>query len=75
MNLYKSIIVSKFYTASVVEDVYITYQSSVGEWLRLWVNLGLAPSLSNWEVVGSNPTAGMSRIGFVIQARHFNGFS
>ena len=37
-------------------------------------NLGAMPPLSDWEVVGSNPTAGMSRIGFFIQGRNFNGF-
>ena len=40
-------------------------QSSVAERLRLWVNLGVISPLSDWEVVGSNPTAGMSRIGFL----------
>ena len=46
----------------------------VAEWLRRWVNLGVMPPLSDCEVVGSNPTAGMIRIGFFIQGRNFNGF-
>ena len=33
------------------------------------------PPLSEWGVVGSNPTAGMSRIGFYIWGRNINGFS
>ena len=36
----------------------------MSEWLRWWVNLSVTPPLSAWEVVGSNPTAGISRIGF-----------
>ena len=49
-------------------------ECSVAEWLRQWVNLGVTPPLSDWEVVGSNPTGGMSRIGFLIQGRNFDGF-
>ena len=45
-------------------------QCSVAEWLGRWANLGVI-----WEVVGSNPTAGMSRLGFFIQGRNSNGFS
>ena len=32
------------------------------EWLRRWVNLGVTPPLSDWEVVSSNPIASMSGI-------------
>ena len=49
-------------------------QSTVAEWLRCWANLGVTPPLSDWEVVGSNSTAGMSRLGFFIQGRNSNGF-
>ena len=28
-------------------------------------NLDVKPPLSDWEVVGSDPTAGMSRVGFL----------
>ena len=34
----------------------------------------LSPPLSDWEVVGSNFTAGMSRLGFFIQGRNSNDF-
>ena len=30
------------------------------------VNLGVMPPLSDWQVVDSNPTAGMSGIGFFL---------
>ena len=35
---------------------------------------GLSPPLSYWEVVGSSPTASISRLGFFIQGRNSNGF-
>ena len=47
---------------------------SVAELLWRWGNLGWKPPMSDWEVVGSNPTAGMNRIGICIQGRNFNGF-
>ena len=50
-------------------------QSSVAEWLRWWVNLGVMPPLSDWEVVGSNPIPGMSRIGFFYPRKKFQWFS
>ena len=40
-------------------------QSSVAEWLRLCANQVFTPPLCDWEIMGSNPTAGMSRIGFL----------
>ena len=46
-------------------------QSSVAEWLGWWANLGVTPPLSDWEVGGSNPTAGMSRIGFFHPGKKF----
>ena len=46
----------------------------MAEWLRWWVNLGVTPPLSDWEVVGSNPTAGMSRIRLVLSRKKINGF-
>ena len=54
--------------------VIVDIQSSVAELLKWWVNLGLAPPLGDWSVVGSNPTADMSRIGFFMQGRNFHGF-
>ena len=39
-----------------------------------WVNLGVIPTLSDWEVVGLNSKAGMSRAGFFTQGR-FQWFS
>ena len=39
----------------------VTMKSSDAEWLRLWVNIGVTPTLSDWEVVGSNPTAYIGR--------------
>ena len=46
------------------------YQCSVAKWLRRWANLGVIPTT---EVVGSNPTAGMSRLEFFIQGRNSSG--
>ena len=46
-----------------------------GQVAKCWVNLGVMPPLSDWEVVGSNSTAGMSKIGLGIQVRNFNVFS
>ena len=49
-------------------------QSSVAEWLRQWANLGLKPPLSDWEDVGSNLTAGTSRIGVFYPGKKFQCF-
>ena len=49
-------------------------QSLMTEWLRWLVNLGVMPPVSDWKVVGSNPTAGMSRIRVLIQGRNFTGY-
>ena len=57
--------------------VLVHLNMSVAEWLRWCANLGVTPPLSmlsDLEVVGLNLTAGMSRIGFFIQGRNFNGF-
>ena len=50
-------------------------QSSVAEWLRQWTDLGVTAPLTDWEVVGLNPTASISRIGYSIQGRNFNSFT
>ena len=42
--------------------------------VKACVNLCVMSPLSDWEVGGSNPTAGMSMIGFFIQGRNFYGF-
>ena len=48
----------------------------MAEWVRLWakIHVGVAPPLSDWEVVGLNPTASMSRIGVFMQGRNVSGF-
>ena len=43
-------------------------QSSVAEWLRWWVNQGVTPPLSDWEVVGPNLMSSF------ILGRNSNGF-
>ena len=50
-------------------------QSSVAKWLRQLANLGLKPTLSDWEFVSSNPTADMSRIWFFYLGKKFQCFS
>ena len=50
-------------------------QSLVAKWLRWWVNLGVTPPPSEFEVVGSNPTAGMSKLGFFYPGKKFQWFS
>ena len=40
-------------------------QSSMAKQLGRWANLAETPPLSDWEIVGSNPTVGMSRLGFL----------
>ena len=51
----------------------VCHANSVAKWLR-WTNLGVTPPLSDWKVVGLDPTSGMSRVGFFIKGRNFNGF-
>ena len=46
------------HTLHVNKLEYVIYQFSVAEWLNWWVTLGVMPPLSDWEVVGLNPTAG-----------------
>ena len=64
--------VSKMLCTFHISKVNSINQFSVAEWFRWWANPGVNSPLSDWEVVGSNPTAGMSRIGFFMQGRHFN---
>ena len=67
--------ISRYSVQADQGDYSALNQCSVAKWLRQWVNLGVMSQLSDWEVVGSNPTAGMSRIGFFfIQGRNFTGF-
>ena len=44
----------------------------MAEWLVWWTSIGVKTPLSDWKVVGSNPTASISRIGFFIQERNVN---
>ena len=52
-------------------------QSLVAEWLTWWANLrvGVTAPLSDWEVVGLNPTSSMNRIGFFYPGKKFQWFS
>ena len=63
-NIYKEVYLQKI-SSTILHFHYFNNQkqSSVAKWLRQGVSLAVTLLISHWEVVGLNPTAGMSRLG------------